>query len=217
MTGPIRVLLVDDHDLVRAGIAALLRNFPEVEVAAEARTGSEAILLTESHRPQVVLMDIAMPDMNGLVATARIVKEHPESRVMILSAYANEEYVREALRAGAVGYLLKGASPIELELAIRSVAQGDFYFSPSVSKCVADLYRQSKTLDANPLDRLTPRHREVLQLIAEGHSTKDMAQKLNLSVKTVETHRAQLMNRLDIHDIPGLVRFAVRHGLVTAE
>ena len=211
---PTRVLLADDHALVRAGIRSLLSTVPGVEVVAEAGTGQEAVALAEKLRPHVVLMDIAMHNLNGLDATARIVKRHPETRVIIVSMHASEEYALEALRAGASGYVLKDADLMELEQAIGAVTRGDTYLSPAISRHVIADYRRRVTEQSEPVDRLTPRQREVLQRIAEGLSTKEIAFKLSLSVKTVETHRAQLMERLNIHDVAGLVRFAVRVGLV---
>jgi DNA-binding NarL/FixJ family response regulator len=215
---PIRVVLADDHALVRAGIRALLGGIAGIEVVGEAQNGHEIIELVDKLRPRLVLMDIAMPGLNGLEATARIVKNHPGTAVIILSMHAGEEYALQALKAGASGYLLKDADLAELELGISAVARGETYLSPVVSKhLVADYRRRAAGQEqADPLERLSSRHREVLQLIAEGNTTKDIAAKLKLSVKTVETHRAQLMDRLDIHDVAGLVRFAIRSGLITS-
>lgn len=211
----IGVLLADDHDLVRAGIRSLLQTISGVKVLAEADDGRKALDLVRTHQPDVVLMDIAMPGLNGLDATSRIVKEFPRTRVIILSMHRSEEHVLGALRSGAAGYLLKDASPFELETAVRSVARGESYLSPPISRQVIEDYRQR--VSAGPLDLLTPRQREILQLIAEGRSTKGIASLLEISVKTVETHRAQLMERLDVHDVPGLVRYAMRTGLITPE
>ncbi|MFL5802376.1 MAG: response regulator [Roseiflexaceae bacterium] len=220
----IRVLLADDHALVRAGISALLQSLPEIEVVAEVEDGREALRLIEALQPDVVLMDIAMPGLNGLEAAARIAKEFPQVRVIILSMHENEEYVLRALRAGAVGYLLKGARIFELELAVTSVAHGETYLSPAASKhVVLDYVQRAGEVPASaeraphPAERLTPRQREILQLIAAGHTTKEIAQRLDISVKTVEMHRAQLMDRLGIHDIAGLVRYAIRTGLVAPD
>lgn len=217
----IRVLLADDHELVRSGIRALLQNIPGIEVVAEADDGREALRAIAALNPNVVLMDIAMPGLNGLEAAARAAKEFPHSRVIILSMHAGEEYVLQALRAGAAGYLLKGARTAELELAVTSVARGEIYLSPAASKHVVLEYIQRANgaapdgeAEALPSERLTPRQREILQLIAEGHTSKAIAQQLNISTKTVEMHRAQLMDRLDIRDIAGLVRYAIRAGLV---
>lgn len=212
---PIRVLLAEDHTLVRAGIRALLQNLDDVQVVAEAGDGREALRLIQIHQPDVVLMDIAMAGLNGLEATARISREFPRVRVVILSMYVSEEYVLQALRAGAVGYLLKDAGTAELELAIRAVARDETYLSPVVSKHVVADYVRRVGGEPSSLERLTRRQREILQLIAEGRSTQEIAQLLNISVKTVETHRSQLMERLGIHDVAGLVRYAIRVGLVT--
>ena len=214
---PIRVLLADDHALVRAGFRALLQSLPDMEVVAEAGDGREALRLIDLHQPDVVLMDIGMPGLNGLEAAARIVEESPHIRVIILSMHATEEYVLRALRAGAVGYLLKDAGTAELELAVRAVVRGEMYLSPAVSKHVIAEYVQRVSSKPNSFEQLSPRHREILQLIAEGQTTKEIAQTLNLSVKTVETYRTQLMERLDIHDIAGLVRYAIRMGLITSD
>jgi DNA-binding NarL/FixJ family response regulator len=214
---PIRIVLADDHALIRAGLRALLHSLDGVQVVAEASGGHEALESVQSHHPDVILMDIAMPGLNGLEAVARMAKESPSVRIIILSMYANEEYVRQALMAGAVGYVLKGAEPAELELAIKAVMRGETYLTPAVSKQVVQDYLMQAEAKPSPLQELTPRQREVLQLIAEGHSTKSIAQKLDLSVKTVETHRAELMNRLGIHDVAGLVRYAIRIGLITAD
>jgi len=214
---PIRVLLADDHALVRAGIRSLLGTLPGVQVVGEAGDGHEALRLVETLRPRVVLMDIAMPGLNGLEATARIARDHPETRVIILSMHVSEEYAARALRAGGAGYLPKDADVRELELAIEAVARGETYLSPAVSTHVVADYRRRLAEAPDALARLTPRQREVLQLLAEGHSTKEIAFRLHVSVKTVETHRAQVMDRLDIHDLAGLVRFAVRMGLVSPD
>jgi DNA-binding NarL/FixJ family response regulator len=202
---------------MRAGLRALLKSLDLVEVVAEAGNGHEAIQLAEQHQPDIVIMDIGMPELNGLEATARMVKLAPAPRIIVLSMHANEEYVRRALQAGVAGYLLKGAEPAELELAIKAVMRGETYLTPAISKQVVQNYLHPREMKTNPIQELTPRQREVLQLVAEGHSTKDIAQKLNLSTKTVDTHRTELMQRLDIHDIAGLVRYAIRSGLISAD
>src|SRR5215510_12168194 len=221
---PTRVLLAEDHTLVRAGIRALLQNLTGMQVVAEASDGREALRLIKTYQPDVVLMDIAMAGLNGLEATARVTKEFPTVRVIILSMHSTEEYVAQALRAGAAGYLLKDAAATELELAVTAVARGETYLSPAVSKhVIADYLRRAGGQETNrdetpsPTTLLTPRQREILQLIAEGHSTREIAATLHLSVKTVETHRMQLMARLDVHDVAGLVRYAIRVGLVTPD
>jgi len=213
----IRVLVADDHALFRAGIRKLLQSFADVEVVGEAGDGHEALRLTAAQRPDVLLMDIAMPELNGVDAAARLTRAGPRPRVVILSMHAGEEHVLRAIRAGAAGYLLKDASPAELETAVRAVARGETYLSPAVSRYVVEDYVRRAGAEPSPLDRLTPRQREILQLIAEGNTTKAIATKLGLSVKTVETHRAQLMERLAVRDIAALVRLAIRLGLVAAE
>jgi len=210
-----RVLLADDHTLVRAGLRKLLESMPDIQVVGEAGDGLELLALAEQLQPHLVLMDIAMPGLNGLEATARLVKAMPGIRVMILSMHQNEEYVRRALRHGAVAYLLKDSAPMELEMAITAVLRGETYLSPAVTKGVMDDYVHRLREDDQPDEHLSPRQREVLQLIAEGLSTKDIARRLDLSVKTVETHRTGLMRQLDVHEITGLVRHALKLGLVT--
>jgi DNA-binding NarL/FixJ family response regulator len=217
----IRVILADDHALVRAGIRALLESLEGIQVLAEADDGREALRLVDVHRPNLVLMDIAMSGLNGLEATMRIIRDYPHTRVIILSMHANEEYVLQSLRAGASGYLLKDAGTAELEIAIKAVANGETYLSPPVSKhVISDYVRRisgGEVESPSPLERLTLRQREILQLIAEGRTTQEIAQMLNIGVKTVETHRMLLMERLDIHDVAGLVRYAIRVGLITAD
>ncbi len=213
----IRILLADDHTLVRAGIRSLIQALPGIQVVAEAGDGREALTLIEMHQPDVALLDIAMPGLNGLEVAAQVADNYPFVRVMILSMHATEEYVLRALRAGASGYLLKDADTAELELAISAVTRGETYLSPAVSKHVTEYIRRVGEEAHSTLERLTPRQREVLQLVAEGHTTQEIARMMNLSTKTVETHRTQLMERLDIHDIAGLVRYAVREGLVILE
>jgi DNA-binding NarL/FixJ family response regulator len=213
----IRILLADDHDLFRAGIRALLDNLDGIEVVAEAGNGREALRLCQAHHPDVALMDIMMPELNGLDATARLAAISPGTRTIILSMNAHEEYVLQALRAGAVGYLLKNISPRELEQAIRTVVRGETYLSPAISKHLIAAYLQRVGGEISSLERLTPRQREVLQLIAEGNTTKAIARKLDIGTKTVEAHRAQLMEALEIHDIAGLVRYAIRMGVITPD
>lgn len=221
---PIRVLLADDHNLVRAGMSALLASDPDIKVVAEAQNGREVRALVESRKPDIILMDISMPELNGLDATAQLLKEYPTLRVIILSMHATKGYVLQALRAGASGYLLKGAATPELALAIKAVARGETYLSSAVSNYVIEAFRDRATGQVNETGTvsrleaaLTPRQREVLQLIAEGHSTKEIAEKLNISVKTAKTHRSELMRRLDLHDVASVVRYAVQIGLVRDE
>ncbi|GAB4431850.1 MAG: response regulator transcription factor [Anaerolineae bacterium] len=213
----VRVILADDHNLVRTGIKMLVDSLPGVEVVAEAADGYETLALVATHLPDVVLLDIGMPRLNGLETAARISKDYPAIRILMLSVHTTEEYVLRALRVGAAGYLLKDADQSELELALKAVTSGETYLSPGVSRHVIDQYLQTVSGASRPLDELTPRQRQILQLIAEGQTTKQIAQTLNLSVKTVDSHRTAMMDRLNLHDIAGLVRFAVRMGLVTSE
>lgn len=213
----IRVLLADDHNLFRAGLRVLLQDLGGFDVVAEAGDGSEALRLVAEHRPDVVLMDLMMPGLNGLEASARMAREFPGVRVLVLSMNAAEEFVLPAVRAGASGYVLKNARPEELEQAIRAVARGETYLTPAVSGHLIDDYRRLTTGEPDSLEKLTSRQREVLQLVAEGHTTKQIARRLSVSVKTVETYRSQLMDGLDIHDIAGLTRYAIRKGLVSSD
>jgi DNA-binding NarL/FixJ family response regulator len=215
---PIRVILADDHPIVRAGIREALKQLPGVEVVGEASDGREAIKLVESARPDVVFMDISMPGLNGLEATERIIKNFPKVRVIILSRHDNEEYYWRALRVGASGYLLKNAVITELKSALQRVAGGEIYLSREISARLRNKLPLDQMARArSPVEQLSERQREILQLIAEGKTTKEIALTLELSAKTVEYHRMQLMRRLNIFDIPGLVRFAVRTGLVSQE
>ena len=217
MSSAIRVLLAEDHALVRAGIRSLLERMRGIEVVGEAVDGRDAIEMIGRLLPDVVLMDITMPGLNGLHAVVRAKADHPDVRVIMLSMHDNEEYVWQALRAGAAGYLLKDADPGELELAVRSVSKGLSYLSPAVSGHVVSDYLRRATPETGPLERLTPRQIEIVQLIAEGHTNQEIAGQLDVSLKTIESHRAQLMSRLDLHDVPGIVRYAVRMGLVPAD
>jgi DNA-binding NarL/FixJ family response regulator len=215
---PIRVILADDHTLVRAGIRALLETLPGVEVMGEASDGREVLNLVGRHQPDVVLMDIAMPGLNGLEAAARMAKEFPDVRVVILSMHHNEEYVWRALKAGATGYLLKKAATAELATALQRVAHGEIYLSQEISTRLPKSFPLNGIANRkSPLEQLTGRQREILQLIAEGQNTKGIAEILKVSPKTVEYHRMKLMGCLNVHDIPGLVRFALRVGLIPQE
>jgi DNA-binding NarL/FixJ family response regulator len=214
---PITVLLVEDQWLVRAGLSALLKEFGGVEVVGEASDGREALELIAKLRPKLVLMDISMPSLNGVEATRLIAREHPDTRVIVLSGHAGEQFVLDAMRAGAAGYVLKGSPPTELSLAINAVARGELFLSPAISKHVVRVLTSQGQEPASSVGQLTPRQREILQLIAEGKSSKEIAQLLDAGVKTIESHRANLMARLGIHDVAGLVRYAIRHGLVSAD
>jgi DNA-binding NarL/FixJ family response regulator len=217
-----RVLLADDHNLVRAGIRALLEGQPDVQIVAEAEDGQRALQLLLETRPDVALVDITMPGLNGLDLAARVAREAPATRLVILSMHGSQSHVAQALSAGAKGYLLKDAAADELPILLRAVMRGETYLSPGVSRHVVDGFL-GRAKPAGPaqdpagIEVLTPRQRETLQLVAEGRSTKEIAQLLGLSAKTVEAHRAQIMERLDIHEIAGLVRYAIRIGLISAD
>lgn len=216
----LRLLLADDHALVRAGMRALLSELPGVEVVAETGDGREALRLVREKKPDIALIDISMPELNGLEVASRIVQEHPNTRVIIVSMHGDDESVRRALVAGASGYLLKNSDRSELELALRAVARGDKWLTPSLMKRVVAAYTQGAAAPATGDGRfavLTPRQREVLQLVAEGHSNKEIASRLNVALKTVETHRTELMDRLGIHGVASLVRYAIQVGLVRPE
>jgi DNA-binding NarL/FixJ family response regulator len=213
----IRVVLADDHKLFRAGIRALLQTLRDVEIVAEAADGREALRLIAAQRPDVVLMDIMMPHLNGLDAAARVGRAFPRTRVVILSMSADEDSVLKALRVGAAGYLVKSADPAELELAIAAVARGERFLSSEVSECVINTCLQRVDKEQTSLERLPRRQREVLQMIAEGYTTKEIAAQLSISVKTAEAYRGELMKTLDIHDIASLTRYAIRAGLVSPD
>jgi DNA-binding NarL/FixJ family response regulator len=214
----IRIVLADDHALVRAGIRALLEKLEWVEVVAETGDGRELLDLIGRQRPDVVLIDISMPGLNGLDAAARIAKDFSEVRVIMLTMHNNEEYYWRALKAGAAGYLLKRAAPAELENALRQVIHGNIYLSREISaRLLKKFPLHGIAHRKSPLEQLTSRQREILQLIAEGQNTKQIAQILEISPKTVEYHRVKLMDSLDVRDIPSLVRFALRVGLVPPE
>lgn len=217
MMGNLSVILADDHSLVRAGIRGLLEALGYVDVVAEAGDGRAALRLVKDHEPNILLLDIAMPSLNGLEVASKVSKDFPKTRVIMLSMHANEEYVLQALRSGASGYLLKDAAMDELRIAMDSVMKGKTYLSPSISRTLIDSYLDNSKAARSPLERLTARQREILQLVAEGNTTRQIAELLSVSVKTVETHRAQLMERLEIHDVPGLVRCAIRMGLIQAD
>jgi len=208
----IQVLLVEDHKIVRAGIRALLQKLNWLEVMGEASDGYEALELIKLRKPDIILMDIAMPRLNGLEAL-KAIKQVADVQIIMLSMHTSKEYVLQALRAGATGYVIKDADMEELEFAIKAVSQNQLYLSPAISKhLVADyLWRVG---EPTSFEKLTTRQRQILQLIAEGSTTKRIAETLQISLKTAETHRMQLMEHLDIHDIAGLVRYAVRMGLV---
>jgi DNA-binding NarL/FixJ family response regulator len=212
-----KVLLADDHNVVRQGFRLLLEAEPDIVVVGEAETGRQAVQLAQKLRPDVVLMDIAMPLLNGLEATRQILKEVPTTRVVILSSYSDDEYVRQLAEAGTSGYLVKQTAAADLVKAIREARKGNAFFSPTITQRLVEQYRGRLTSGVpvrQSTDLLTSREVEVLQLIAEGRANKQIAGELGLSIKTVETHRQRLMNKLKIHDIAGLTRYALAKGII---
>ncbi|MGA9351021.1 MAG: response regulator transcription factor [Anaerolineae bacterium] len=212
----IRVIVADDHHLVRQGIRALLERADDIEVVGEAADGQEAVELVQRLAPDVLVIDIAMPRLDGTQATERVRALGVATQVVILSMHSDETLVRQTLRSGARGYLLKRSVTEELMLAVRAAVRGEIYLSPALSVSFLDefLAVQADSEERRPSDLLTPREREVLQLIAEGHTNTAIAQMMNVTVKTVEKHRANLMSKLNVHDVAGLVRMAIKHGLV---
>lgn len=213
-----RVALVDDHGLVRAGIKALVQEQPGYAVVAEGSDGEEVEVILEREQPDILLLDISMKRMNGLDVLRRWRARFPDTQILMLSMHATADFVLEALRLGARGYLLKDAAAQELSMALEALSRDESYLSPGVAQAVIQsAVEEGRPREAPPVSALTPRQTEILRLIARGCSARDIANGLGLSVKTVDTHRAQIMDRLDLHDVPSLVRYAVRTGLVDLE
>jgi DNA-binding NarL/FixJ family response regulator len=213
-----RILIADDHTLVRTAMRLLLESIPEVEVVGEASDGHETLRLIEERRPDCVLLDLAMPGLGGLETLDRSARRFPDVRILVLSMHADEAYVERAIMSGAAGYLLKGADRAELEHALRVIQQGETYLSPAISKTLVSALTKRTPAQPQPaLSALTERQKEVLRLVAQGLSTKQIAARLGLSAKTVEAHRGAITERLGIRDIAGLVRFAIRVGLIGEE
>ncbi len=213
----IKVLLADDHTVVRQGLRALLAAETDMTVVGEADTGRQALRLAIRLMPDVVVMDVAMPLLNGLEATRQIIKEVPGTRVLVLSSYSDDEYVRQVTEAGAAGYLLKQTAAEDLIRAIREAKRGNAFFSPAISKRMLENYREAFLTGSPPrmrVDRLTSREAEVLQLVAEGKVNKQIAAEICVSMKTVEKHCQQVMNKLNIHDVAGLTRYAIAKGII---
>jgi len=215
----IKLVLAEDHTIVRQGLRSLLDHTEEFEIVGEAENGRQAVSLVEKLRPDVVLMDVSMPVLNGIEATRRIKKNFPEVKVLVLTMHDNEEYIFQILHAGASGYLLKKSAHRDLFDGIRAVSSGGSFLSPSISKkLVEDYVRRTRSeADLGEIQKLTPREREVLQLIAEGQSNREIAEDLYLSVKTVETHKAHLMDKLDLHNTADLTKYAIRRGIIRPE
>jgi DNA-binding NarL/FixJ family response regulator len=215
----ISVYIADDHAVVRDGLKVLLDEQPDIEVVGDAADGRIAVRQVNEITPDVVIMDINMPELNGIEATRQIMENCPSTRVVILSMYATQEHIFRALQAGARGYLLKESAGIEVVKTVREVMSGHRYLSQKISEDVIDEYvrLRDQAIEEDPLSRISPREREVLQLVVEGKSSAEIAEALYLSPKTVETYRSRLMHKLEIHDIPGLVKFAIQHGLTTVD
>ncbi len=212
----VRVLLVDDHAILRAGLRALLAGHADIEVVGEAGDGAEAIARVNELLPDVVVMDVAMPGINGLMATRQILEQRPETRVLILTQYSNKEYVLPLLRVGACGYVLKQAVDVDLVTAIRAVARGESFLYPTVAKMVLDAYLQEPASNrGDPYNQLTGREREVLILVAQGRSTREIAETLHISPNTVDVHRSRMMQKLDLHSVAEVTTFALRRGLLS--
>ncbi len=213
--GKIRVLVADDHTIVRKGLCSLLEGKPDIEVVGEAEDGREAVEKVEALLPDVVLMDITMPRLNGLEATRQIKRLFPQVKIVALTMYTNEEYIQQFLQAGASGYVVKQAAPAELISAIQAVYRGDSFLSPKISKAIIDEYlKRAEPAASSEQAKLTDREREVLQLIAEGYSNRDIAQKLQISIKTAGVHRTNLMEKLGFHNVTDLVKYALRKGII---
>ena len=214
----IRIIIAEDHNLVRQGLRALLERSGDIEVVAEATTGQEAVELTEQLQPDVVVMDLSMPRLDGAQAAERILSFNLPTQVVIVSMHEDTTMVQQLLRRGVKGYLLKDALSEELLLAVRSAVQGKIYLSPTISESVMSMLMSPKPAQAENMgDLLTPREREVLQLVAEGHTNNGVAEVLSISIKTVEKHRANLMAKLDVNDLPSLIRIAMQHGLIFSD
>jgi DNA-binding NarL/FixJ family response regulator len=215
----ISILLVDDHAVLRQGLCSLLKTKPDMEIVGEAENGRQAVQLVAKLVPDIVIMDIAMPQLNGLEATQQIIKASPLTKVLILSSYGDDEYVHKLIEAGSVGYLIKQTAANDLIKAIREAQKGNAYFSPPIAKRLLDRYRDSFLKGGKPMNQkstvhLTSRELEVLQLVAEGKGNKQMASDLCISIKTIEKHRQQCMNKLNIHDVAGLTRYAMAQGII---
>ena len=215
MTQKIRILLADDHTLLRSGIRALLADQPDIQVVGEAEDGRQAVKLANKLHPNVILMDIAMPLLNGLEATRQIKNTHPEINVLVLTMYDHEEYFRQVLEAGASGYIVKRAAASDLVSAIRAVNNGEAVLSPSITRMVLEDYlrQESSSLESDVV-QLTCREREVLQLIAEGKTSREIAEILDLSIKTIQSHRTSLMQKLDLHDRGDLIKYAIQKKII---
>ncbi|NOZ70975.1 MAG: response regulator transcription factor [Chloroflexi bacterium] len=218
MTKKIKLLLVDDHAIVRSGLRMLFQSEQDMEIVGEAGTGEEALIAVQTLEPDVVVMDVAMPGMTGIEATRRIKKANPDVAVLALTMYEDEQYFFQMLEAGASGYIPKRAAPDDLVSAVRVVGQGNVFLYPSLAKLLVNDFRQREANDdVTNIPKLTPRERDVLALIAEGFTNREIAERLVISVKTVDRHRENIMNKLDLHNRVALVKYAIAKGLISAE
>lgn len=215
----IRILVADDHAIIREGLSIMLGNQPDMEVVGTAANGREAVRLVDEQEPDVVVMDISMPELNGIEAIRQMLLRHPQIKVVVLSIHGTKPYVYRALKAGAKGYLIKETAGIEVLDAVRAVCRGERYLSQSIADRLTDVsFRNLEaSIDFSPLETLSPREREILQLVAEGKTSQEIAERLSLSPKTVDTYRSRLMRKIGVEDMAGLVRFAIQHGVISLE
>lgn len=215
----IRVLVADDHAIIREGLRVMLGNQPDMEVIGTASNGYETIQFVDQNEPDVVVIDISMPELNGIEAISRMLPQHPHLKVIVLSIHETKPYVYRTLKAGAKGYLIKETAGLEVVDAVRAVQRGERYLSPRIANLLTDKsFRQLETsMEASPLDALSPREREILQLVAEGRTSQEIGERLSLSSKTVDTYRSRLMHKIAVEDVAGLVKFAIQHGVISLQ
>jgi RNA polymerase sigma factor (sigma-70 family) len=215
----IRVLVADDHAIIREGLRVMLGNQPDMEVVGVAANGRETIQLADEYEPDIAVIDISMPELNGVEAIQQMMPRHPHLRVVVLSIHETKPYVYRALKAGAMGYLVKETAGLEVVDAVRAVQRGERYLSQSISDLLTtgSFQKLESLIDVSPLEALSPREREVLQLVAEGKTSQEIAERLSISPKTVDTYRSRLMHKIGVDDVPGLVRFAIQHGVISLE
>jgi len=215
----IRVLVADDHAIIREGLSVMLGNQPDMEVVGIAANGREAIRLVDEHEPDVAVMDISMPELNGIEAIQQLLPQHPHMQVVVLSIHETKPYVYRALKAGAKGYLMKETAGLEVVDAVRTVHRGERYLSQHIADLLTNelSHQLDPSVEANPLDALSMREREILQLVAEGKTSYEIAERLSISSKTVDTYRSRLMHKIQVDDVAGLVKFAIQHGVISLE
>ena len=215
----IRVLVADDHAIIREGLGVMLGNQPDMEVIGVAADGREAIRLVERDEPDVAVIDISMPELNGIEAIQQLLPRHPHMKVIVLSIHATKPYVYRSLKAGAKGYLIKETAGLEVVQAVRAVARGERYLSQRIADLLTDVSFSNlePSMEISPLEQLSPREREILQLVAEGKTSQEIAEKLSISPKTVDTYRSRLMHKIGVEDIAGLIKFAIQHGVISLE